>query len=469
LVFLFGACASEEPAPRTEGELFGEGTRLRAIWEQAPGAPKVLLGWYDTALGAECTFQSSPAESGPAGRSTCRPLPYRSGTLSLFADSACTVPILPGGVRWFFEISPEPCGGSPGTLYELGEVADPSSVYWVAAGACQPAPATLASVEYRYIARALGRDALVSASRARRIEGARVVPIDLEASDGSWAQVGAYDTLLETEVVLPRPWPLIDFGLPSNPNVPSGWSPDARPSFDLGAPSLFSEPTCSTPAAESFGCGVSPFVRGVATPLTCGDTGHRFFRTGPELASSSVHRSEAPGTCESLPADPTGFRYFTVGSPLSEEDLAPVAVVERGADRLKLRLAGTNGGPVIGSDGYTDTREGTICRTRTAADGVLRCLPRINFDVRYGDSACTERVVGVESCAERPSRVSAYTSGDLGAPVFSVLDATAEAVFDRDANGACLPGTIAPGRLYYQLGPELPPSDFVEVARSAHD
>src|SRR5262245_43402490 len=83
---LAGGCGERSLPPA--GAAFIDGSRLKAIWEQAPGGPKRQVGWYDTALGTPCVFQY-PTASGAihalTEKQVCSPWPSTSVTLG---DSA---------------------------------------------------------------------------------------------------------------------------------------------------------------------------------------------------------------------------------------------------------------------------------------------------------------------------------------------------------------------------------------------
>src|SRR5204863_6152220 len=107
LVSCGGGSGSNNPPP-AGGDTFTEGSRLKARWQQAPGAPRMLVGWYDTQLRINCSF--SPAYSGAGvahqdgGDFYCLPS-LNSGAGDLFADAACTQPAADVGCdNWLVEL-----------------------------------------------------------------------------------------------------------------------------------------------------------------------------------------------------------------------------------------------------------------------------------------------------------------------------------------------------------------------------
>ena len=99
-------CGGQEEGPGAGEEMFGDGSRLVAIWDQAPGTPRRQSGWYDTELATQCRFTPDFVRD---GRSLCLPFPFWVQTsLTHFADAACTVPIVAASAstRWLWVAEP---------------------------------------------------------------------------------------------------------------------------------------------------------------------------------------------------------------------------------------------------------------------------------------------------------------------------------------------------------------------------
>jgi hypothetical protein len=146
--------------------------------------------------------------------------------------------------------------------------------------------------------------------------------------------------------------------------------------------------------------------------------------------------------------------------------------------RLKARLLdGGDGARAL--EAWVDTALDTDCRFRTAADGVLRCLPETpeptrhwtEDDIAYLDPACTEAVRLLTADAPLPAQVvgppgvgAACDEDDRPFPVFELGDRLEARRSLYYLDSACHPLSAGDASTaVYTLGAEVPPSAFVSA------
>jgi hypothetical protein len=117
------------------------------------------------------------------------------------------------------------------------------------------------------------------------------------------------------------------------------------------------------------------------------------------------------------------------------------------------------------SRAYADTALGVDCEVRTAADGVLRCLPR-QAGMFFSDAACTSRVaIKVLRDAPDPKYVSddsrANPPIDEPIKIFRVGAARASAQIYLGTSTGCL---LSDTDVSYEIGPEVDPTAFAALA-----
>ncbi len=148
-------------------------------------------------------------------------------------------------------------------------------------------------------------------------------------------------------------------------------------------------------------------------------------------------------------------------------------LVERGGMRLKLTTYVGDGVRVHGE--IYDSELGFECRFYVAStDGVTRCLPRpVSADV-FADANCSQRLAIYHECETKPqyARVaaSAVTCEPQPTKFFPIgVDVPSPTLFYETQNGCQPYGPAAPDFRYAAVGPEVPPSTFVEVtSKSVH-
>jgi hypothetical protein len=165
-----------------------------------------------------------------------------------------------------------------------------------------------------------------------------------------------------------------------------------------------------------------------------------------------------------------------------------------GGTRLKARcIAASDGAQILLRGRLFDSDLGVDCAYRTAADGMLRCLPTVGSRTLdgwgrtfYTDDQCENGFVLVEKgpagCTQHvptyvyhsePSPLCSQTTHDAAAiplhiyPVGALLEPPGQR-YARNGLGVCGPAQGGPGGIFvaYQLGAELPAQGFVAGTRS---
>jgi hypothetical protein len=493
---LAGSCGGRVLAPA--GSVFTDGSRLKAIWEQPPGAPKRQLGWYDTALEAPCAFGYAAGVSlghPPTDTQYCLPTPavnvwpdtYGTG---LYADAACTQLIVEAGCgERFARMLPKNTSdcGQPLRTFRTGAAAA-ETYQGDGQGGCFPSgqnpddgPGWYAPGEEIAVA------ALVSATTEIPTgDGPRLRPVMLRASDGASQPIAAWDTERGEPVSIPGWWV---------PDATRSWFPDVQitkwePSSAAGPVSLYADAGCSNWLGVSYRCGAEP-VRSISEPLgyACGGPSSRFYEAGPQVDASTASLFEfVGGTCtglrrEALPLD-AATQLFTRGAPIPEDAFADASLIDQGTDRIVMQIPGSADGALdTGTGHFFDRSLRQRCEPLTAADGSLRCLPidGLAFPDLYADPGCTIPVASfdlpLDGCAgpATPAVASVLQPRtdacwrEIRYRMFQVAAPHTGALYwlqGRSCTDATL--LLADSLSVFDLGAEIPPEAFVPIATSDH-
>jgi hypothetical protein len=475
---------------------FADGIRLKAIWQQAPDAPKQLLGWYDTALEASCQF-SYPAAPylihGRRDEQYCIPTLTGIvvfGTNGQYADAACTQPVSYVPCQARYVIAPPSsgldCAQLP-RLFRTGAWVDQNSVFTLdAQGICSPAP-PLPDAGGAYYA--LGDEIPLATLVHASVEippgaGARIRPTRLRASDGARQASKAWDVLRGESVEIPG------WGVEGAPIAK--WEPlDVFTNYGDGWP-LFSDDTCSTWVAGGHACGdaeVHSLARYTTGASCTAIASVEHYEIGAPLDAADTFVGNFSGSCfvpyAGQVPDDGNSHIFAPGQQIEDSALADVGVVELGSARVHMQVPASPDGPVeIGTDRYFDSVLGQPCAPMTAADLSLRCLPTFGTDYPFffADAGCTIPIAlgpyrPDASCpvAAPPSAASIQISppGSCGRPsatfrAYQVVGPHTGDVYSL-SGATCLNFTEAfANDPLYDLGAEIPPDSFELITTSEH-
>jgi hypothetical protein len=483
---------------------FTEGTRLRAVYLEVEGAPPLFLRWYDTVLGVDCQF----ADVGLPDRLVCFPTNALDSDGLIFApefsistDADCTEPFVPVKCDTRFFVRAPKRGdlcATPVHLYPL----------WPA---CQVATNMTPQAAFR-LGPEISLESLVSGTYRPGGGPGRIVPLTIVASDGSvqgFATTGRFQGDLGGEVypgVLTEP---VAWDTERNEMVSAYYGSMQtnrwRPLLDYGATSAFADAACSVPVALGSVCPVraTAAFRWDGESSACGKADLTSFvqlgAPGPNGATLHYQNSArdqcVPATeVSSIGIDP--FRgAFPVGAPIPATAFAEVTEVRTGSKQLQVIQQGTAEGRVSLAYpwAYFDLVHGQRCGASPnlrAADGTMRCLPLSRyFDLHgagaFADAACTVPLVMLtpqDACAPKQTWVTTFemapTESSLASGCgtdwiqrwhfYPIGDRYQGTVYSTDS-GPChlwesaVPPGEGPPVSFYEVGPEIPPSDFASV------
>lgn len=444
LVVVAGACASDEtldpPATRIRG-----GTRLRPTFFRAEGGARLAAGWRDSALAVDCTF----AESAD-GALRCLPLsPESEAPGLLFADAACTQPVLEGpprdGFVWrFVRRCPRPAA----SVFRVGARLPLAAVHVRNNGTCNPRQT---SEEVHALEEATGL--FVRADEEATASGG-LAPVMVQAEDGARALTG----WRHGELGLPCAFEVLASG---DLLAASDGSVRCLPAAAAAPVASFADPACSLPVVrDAPGTCPGPVVSGARDDRRCPPR-VQLHRAGDPVAAVFTLKE---GTC--APALALAAHRLQ-GEPIDPQALGAARLaVGPGLGRVRSRFVVTESGVERLASGWDRDLEGP-CRPLAVQGGSVRCVPTSHVEVSttwFQDARC-ERPLGVpretKACAAR----FAIEWTDAGAPrrVLRVRHPYAGAVFARSVDG-CHPaeGAVQP---IYALGDEVPLVALPPLAR----
>jgi hypothetical protein len=457
---------------------YQSGSRLRArVRSSSPGA-RMLVGWRDTALDADCSFVTTED-----GETRCAP----TGAQILFLDQLCQSPIAvvnpdcatapPRFASATFQ-SDAACAGVV-RAYRVGDALTlPSRHVYVgggAAGAClRSTNLDPAAVVYALDPVAPGDLVKATPSHAQKTD--RLGLEVLVADDGARQVTGLYDVGSKRRCF-------------SIAGAIGGGEDRCVPDAVAWA-TYAADATCSAPVAYQ----VHP-TRSCPDPSVVVAYGYdgcnvraSYFTPGAKLGIDGVFSGSAP-VCTPLIGQPTLYSelardhvFYEVGAPIAAAAFAPLQNQTTGFGRLAVPVLAAGDGTELTPprpDTFFDTGLAAPCRIYVFPDGAKRCVPVDAQPIAspsYSDEACTLEVVGVPQppgCATTPIpvygvRVSGDAcSSDVTASEVVRLGAelqTLHAYYSPDASGACV--RQAQGGAFAAVGAPVPTSSLAVVVET---
>lgn len=379
------------------------GSRLRPVFRIAEDGTRVQFGWHDTLFDTPCDFGQTPSDG-------LRCLPSARGDeVWLYADANCTEPVLQD--IWIPEGATVVRARGDGCFdydyYEVGEAV--TEIYYAANGPCE-----FFSNDPSHRVITIPHDQFVSATVTPQAGTSRIVPLLLEADDGSQQIVGAWDLVHEEEVA-PAPdatGQLRWFGR-REPSVSTYYYADA------GCTERVAVAAC-VPDSEQ------PKTAKETEPAPCSALLGRHALL-EELGSLHVLGSDGSCTPGSLPSG-SNTHAWRVGAPLDDAAFAASSAVDNGGGRLRHDVyASPEGEPFLASRRFYDLLLAEAeCAWRDPSPytgepstGTLDCIPNDAASLinRYEDSDCTQqrasRFVLEDSCP--PPAQYAYAASVVAA------------------------------------------------------
>ncbi|MBL8627772.1 MAG: hypothetical protein JNK64_41190 [Myxococcales bacterium] len=306
-----------------------------------------FVGWYDTALGADCAFDLMVG-----GGMRC--IPVDVGVL-LWLDDTCSSPVI-GSLRdpscaapayWVLPVPPDPC--LPRVAFEVGRVGPSrgvASVYYGDVYSCHSYVDELPTFEQDSL---LYAEDFVAAEVVEVERPGGVIARVAMAADGAQQVL----ELVNHDGDVCEPVDFLDG---------AGWRCVVAAAIK---PDVFDDRDCTVPAPPIFDrCGL-PEV------LVAAD-GHVYLRGAPGLTNVFKRDGEA---CRSLGT----YEVWQNGARAAASAFPTLAVAELGAGAVRTRFTTDARGNVLMPAGLFDPATGTACRP-TAEDGAAdtapwRCLP----------------------------------------------------------------------------------------------
>lgn len=156
----------------------------------------------------------------------------------------------------------------------------------------------------------------------------------------------------------------------------------------------------------------------------------------------------------------------TTPPPPTTGGASTLPVATRSGARLEARFESLGPAAEIFQT-FFDKKLGVDCSVQTASDGIRRCLPTdtLSADDVFADFGCEKRLV---TAAKVPCKTSKFASVSPTCPLATNVYAigaavTPSIVFSRGTTGECASQAVDATTSYFELGAELPPTDFVGV------
>lgn len=468
VLLLAGAvlCACGDSAPPPPGpDGVASGTRLRARFRQeaGEGAARELIGWQDRARGEDCTFTRASD-----GTWRCVPPVQWSET---FSDETCTTPLGTGplgnecwmATPYIGRAALAVCNGELEAVWEIGPRTLPPMIYqrdW-STGACAAVAADPGTAYY-----AVGAEVAIGDFAAAQLVAedgpSRLDQSFLIGEDGARVSLQVRDGELDARCHM---WLLPDEELWHCLPIGNG----------IG---YWSDVACSVPVAVTdVACALEEPFGYVSQTVTdaCGFT-IRIFERGAELSAPALYQGE-PDSCAAVRA-PEGEVWYQVGPEVDRDTLATATKIagdETG--RLRGYFLGSDDGFHRRAGGYLDTARGEECIAARTTDGAWRCLP-VDFGsltTFYADAGCVQVMPVFEqrfgACKPPPPAsigVEYVVDGcdALIRPRAIGPELASGSMFQMGTEGCEAVGWDTTTVRYYQVGAELPLTDFVELVET---
>jgi hypothetical protein len=442
-IFLLAACGRYGFTDHATVDASADGsgaaaTRLKLMYEVFDGTLREPIDTpFDSTFGVPCYLYDTPSGT--------RCLPSGFAT-PMYLDSACTQPIATkpaADAQYAFDAEYPPVTHA----YTFGaSVGVPATVYGKLFDGSCAVGSSMSTTEY-FALDEIPFDRFARLQLQRGGEG-RLVTQSYVSDDGFRMSSALHDTVIDADCV----GDALDDGtlcFPYDTDVVQFYSDSActHGVEDAYVPVKFAMNLSATPVCTVAAVSVQP----VTTPLV----------------STTPVWLEITGSANCVPASAgAGRRLYDLGAPVA---LASVTRQPRPGGRIQPIQDIANGAVADETNVLWDSQLGIECRPSTAADGVLRCVPKELYGASsyYTDAACTQQVtaVGVQApaCASYSlPYVADYNAGGPGPRFFHATRVTG--MTHQGGPGNCL---AQPGvDMYVETGPEVPASTFATVTQA---
>jgi hypothetical protein len=240
--------------------------------------------------------------------------------------------------------------------------------------------------------------------------------------------------------------------------------------YDALFTGVFSDMNCTARVVQSETCGSTAYVRESVSGAPACSTAVTVAQAGAKVTGEVFQLAGSNCTSAGVAGAPGGVDYVSLGAAV-----AASTFVEFTEQKVSL-ATGVETSVFVGSDGarfwqgeLRDTTHGdVVANIVEATDKTMRVVPLVFPEPQafFADSACSTPLatLPVNNCSATPT-IWARTETDVCDTfqhVYPVGAAHAAPPF-APQGAACVAGHPLPNVALFDVGPELPPSDFVEA------
>jgi hypothetical protein len=444
---------------------FSSGARLRAMVLDGGDGAVTWTGWFDSKLGAPCSFMTADD-----GQQRCLP---GAGTY-LFRDDQCSMPVwqvsggtCPQSLPAFGivgEYAPTSCELGGSTVYALGPQASaPFALATVSDGQlgaprsdCTAGPAST-SAQFVAPGPVLPPSSFVAAT-TRFVPYGDGSPVahQLVTDDGATLVLAIANGMTGEDC-----WSTENFAPGSayaNRCVPSSF-PSAEP--------LYADATCMQVASavsvyQDTCSGSPPSAALVTASGRCGSSEVTVEALGAQASGSGLFTGSPGAACAPYAQSSYASVYATTG-PVPASTFPAVRTANTGTGRLRVQSVVDEQGHAVLSEGtWTDTALGAPCTPTQFADG-QRCAPASALwdypaESPYADPQCTVPLLTTSSSttcpAPEPSTVLVASDPcALVVTAYSVTGRVTPAMIYSLTSSGCAPQLTDPSMEYWTISP----------------
>jgi hypothetical protein len=445
---------------------FTAGSRLRAIYLAPADGPRQFAGLYDGKRGMKCDFFLATD-----GRLRCLPTTGDVGQLrgDVYSDQGCSTP-QPIGIavqnctvpHFALGQGESMCGTE---VHPLG-MERTGPIYMMGRGFGLACPNIYIQTRYYDAGPAIAPAEFVDAELVTDRTGARLGALYAVASDGTRVLTSLLDTALGTPCRITPGSGQASGTLWCAPELKTSDAGFVDPDCKIPAGRVAEQSPCSSPAGPP--AALVQSLRGDGN--VCEFGGARLFEIGAALAPSAVTYYLDQGVCRRAANPSTSTGLVRAGREVSLPTLRREAAA--GPGRLQaVDHVDQQGVRTASKTEWMDQARQELCEFKTASDDQLRCLPLFPGDLYYADSACSRMVMPWTPLPCRAGPPTTVVSQEV------LTCGTRHRFYQRGArlpaaptrtlfmrtNGTCSSFEQSAPEAY-EVGPEIPPTDFVAGA-----
>ena len=436
------------------------GTRLHPIFTTGGGA-RLFDRLHDSQLDTDCSY-AKVAD----GTLRCLPTSPRSGSV-YFTDPSCAQKI----VAWQATCAPSTpdkyavytnfeVGCATPEVLELDVASAPATTYEMNSGACVAYAG--AALTYRSVTRTVPPSELVAATVSREPRGKQLFNTHYEGADGSRQLFGVED------------------GAPHAGPCDAAKAGDGTlrcaPTNLAFIESLYSEATCTTPAAyrpgyTSASCNTAPVaILESANGVCAGTNAAKYYDVGAKVSGPIYQGS--PASCSVAASLGAGSTFYAKGAAIPDSALAALKRVPSAGTPLGVDVLAVDSGEELRATSFWDPARNAPCRAGKASDGKTRCVGSPGDSPTFADASCVQALAVVYHAAAGcmapvPTHIWTLTAGVNICAAGTVRGFTVGGKVTPAqiySGSSCTP--IAPDTVnadYYATTAEIAPTDLVEL------